>query len=285
MSFVHPFALLLLLPALALVAWLTLWHGQAALRLPGHWHRIIDATMQSFMAKQVVSRSRLPLMFWLTVWALMVFGLARPILDFGEPPAYGNLAGRVIALDVGADRDVDRQRLLAYRILDAAADVPTALVVATAEAFGVVPLTTDHAHIGRYLQVIEPDVMPVSGRAPGMAIAHAEALLAGADIVVGQVVLLTGGAVRTIEATGAGGWLRALVVEHDRVTDWEGQAERIGARLTDETSIQALIDDLDSKVADALRDSDEAAAFELAPWLMAAAAALWLLFFRRVRSS
>jgi hypothetical protein len=285
MSFVHPFALLLLLPALSLVAWLTLWRGQAVMRLPGHWHRIIDMTMQSFMAKQVVSQNRLPLLFWLTIWTLMVLGLARPILDFGEPTAYGNLAGRVIALDIGAGIDVDRQRLIAYRIVDAAPTVPTALVVATAEAFDVVPLTTDRAHLGRYLQVIKPDVMPVSGRAPGIAIVHAESLLERADIVVGQLVLLTGGRVPAAEATTPGDWLRALVVDRDRVSDWEGYADRIGARLTDETSIQAVIDDLDNEVAHAIRDSDEAAEFALGPWLIAVAALLWLFFFRRVRSS
>ena len=285
MSLIHPWALLLLLPALALMAWLTLWHGQAVMRLPGHWHRIIDITMQSFMAKQVVSRNRLPLLFWSAIWALMVLGLARPILDIGEPADYGNLAGRVIALDVGAGKTIDRQRLIAYRILAAAPTVPTALVVASSEAFDVVPLTTDHAHLNRYLQVIEPDVMPVSGRATGMAITHAESLLARADIVVGQVVLLSGGVAPVSDTTAAGDWLRALVVDRDSVADWERHADLIGARLADETSIQTIIDDLDSEVTDALRDSDQAAEFELSPWLVAAATALWLLFFRRVRSS
>ena len=285
MSLVHPWALLLLLPALALVAWLTLWHGQAVMRLPGHWHRIVDTAMQSFMAKQVVSRNRLPLLFWSAIWTLMVLGLARPILDFGEPTNYGNLAGRVIALDVGAGKNIDRQRLVAYRILAAAPTVPTALVVASSEAFDVVPLTTDHAHLTRYLQVIEPDVMPVAGRATGIAITHAESLLARAEIVVGQVVLLTGGPVPAVDTTMAGEWLRALVVDRESVADWENHADLIGARLADETSIQPLINDLDSEVADAIRDRDQAAEFDLAPWLVAAATALWLLFFRRARSS
>lgn len=285
MSFVHPLALLLLLPAAGLVAWLTLWRGQAVMILPGHWHRIIDMTMQSFMARQVVSQSRLPLLLWLAIWTLMVLGLARPILDSGEPTAYANLVGRVIVFDLGAGMDVDRQRLIAYRILDAAPTVPTALVLATAEAFSVVPLTTDRAHLDRYLKVISPDVMPVSGRAPGIAIVRAESLLAGADIVAGQLVLLTGGRVPAAEATPPGDWLRALVVNRERVAEWEGYADRTGARLTDETSIQAVIDDLDDRVADAIRDSDEAADFALGHWLIAAAAGLWLFFFRRVRSS
>jgi len=83
----------------------------------------------------------------------------------------------------------------------------------------------------------------------------------------------------------AGEWLRALVVDRESVADWEDHADLIGARLADETSIQPLINDLDSEVADAIRDRDQAAEFDLAPWLVAAATALWLLFFRRARSS
>jgi len=285
MSFVHPFVLVLLLPAFGLVAWLTLWHGQAAMSLPGHWHRAISPTMQSFMAKQVVSQNRLPLGLWLTIWTLLVLGLARPILDYGEPTIYGNLAGRVIALDIGSGVDVERQRLIAYRILDAAPTTPTALVVFTAEAFDIVPFTTDRAHIDRYLEVIEPEVMPVSGRAPGIAITHAESLLARADMVVGQLVLVTGGGVPAANATAAGDWLRALVVDRENVSAWQGYADRIGARLTDETAIGAVIDDLNAEIADALRDSDEAAEFALGPWLVGGAALLWLFFFRRIRSS
>jgi hypothetical protein len=284
MSFGQSYALLLLLPALGLVAWLTLWRGRAAMVLPGHWHKLIDTTMKSFMAQQVVSQNRLPVVLWLTIWTLLVLGLGRPTLDIGEPTDYGNLAGRVIALDIGSSIDVESQRLIAYRILDAAPTMPTALVVATAEAFDVVPFTTDRAHLDRYLQVIKSDLMPVSGRAPGIAITHAESLLARAEMAVGQLVLVTGGRVPLANATVAGDWLRALVVDRDSREAWAVYADRIGARLTDETEIRAVIDDLDSRVADALRDSDDAAEFALAPWLVGAAALFWFLFFRRIRS-
>ncbi len=285
MSFAEPRALLLLVPAITLVAWLTLRQGQAVMSLPGHWRRIIDTTMQPFMAQRVVSQIRLPVVLWSATWALLVLCLARPILDIGEPTEYGNLAGRVIALDIGAGRDIERQRLIAFRILDAAPSVPTALVVATAEAFDIVPFTTDRAHLDRYLRVIDPELMPVAGRAPGIAITHAEALLKRADMAVGQLVLVTGGGAPTIAATGAGKWLRALVVDPNGADGWQAYADRIGARVADDTSIDAVIDDLDDEVAKALRDSDDAAAYDLRPWLVSAAALLWLFFFRRIGST
>ena len=285
MSFAQPFAFLLLLPAFGLVAWLTLWRGQAGMGLPGHWHRAIDTAMQAFMAGRVVSQTRLPVVLWLAIWTLLVLALARPFLDSGDPDPSGNLAGRVIALDLGAGVDAERQRVIAYRILDAAPTTPTAVVAATGEAFDIVPFTIDRAHLDRYLQVLEPAVMPVSGRAPGMAITHAESLLARAGMVVGQLVLVTGGAAPAADATEAGDWLRAGVVDGHPGAAWEAYAARIGARLADETTIRDIIDDLDGTVADAVRDSDDASEFAVAPWLVAAAALLWLLFFRRVRSA
>jgi hypothetical protein len=285
MSFVNPLALLLLLPAAGLLAWHVLWGGRQVMRLPGRWHRIIEATMRPFMAQRVISQQRLPLTFWFVIWTLLVLALARPVLDFGAPAAYANLAGRVIAIDLGAGVDVGQQRLLAYRILDAAPQIPSALVLATAEAFDVVPLTTDRGQLDRYLQVIDAEVMPVSGWAPGIAIVHAESVLDRAGVIVGQTILLTGGRVPRADPAAPGEWLRAVVVEGDHSSAWQNYAERIGARLVDETDIQTLIDDLDDRIADTIRDSDQSGDLALTPWLVAGAALMWLFWFRRIRSS
>ena len=154
MSVVHPLAFLLLLPALAVLAWLKWWRGEAAMRLPGQWRRTVQKAMHSFMAERVVAQSRLPVWFWLSIWTLLVLALACPILDLGKPVPYSNLAGRVIAIDLGAGVDVDRQRLMVDRLLDAAPTMPTALVIATSEAFDIVPFTTDRAHVDRYLKAV-----------------------------------------------------------------------------------------------------------------------------------
>lgn len=284
MSLLHPIALLLLLPALGALAWLRFWRGEAAMTLPGGWRQTIERAMQDFMARRVVAQRRLPVWFWLAIWTLLVLALARPMLDLGKPLPYGNLAGRVIALDLGAGIPVDRQRLLVDRLLDAAPEIPTSLVIATAEAFDIVPFTTDRAHLERYLDVIDPEIMPVSGRALGIAIVHGETMLERADIAVGQLVLLTGGAAPPAEAARAGGWLRAVVVDPESVAGWEAYAERIGARLSGDDAVESVIDDLESRIADAVSDSDETSNLAGAPWLTALAAVFWLLFFRRVRS-
>lgn len=284
MSIVHPLAFLLLLPALGLLVWLKLGQSEVVRRLPGQWRQIIQEPMQAFMAGRTVAQNRLPIGFWLAIWTLLVLVLARPVFDLGTPVPYGNLAGRVIVLDLGAGLDVDRQRLLVDRFLDATPDMPTSLVIATAEAFDIVPFTTDRAHFDRYLKVINADIMPVSGRALGIAIVHGEVMLARADLAVGQLVLLTGGIVPPVAAAKVGAWLRAVVVDPSQVSNWVGYADQIGARLAGEKNIEAVIGDLDNRVADAVRDSDKASDLAMGPWLIVLAALLWLLFFRRVRS-
>lgn len=285
MSFSNPLALVLLLPAAALLAWYCLCGGRVAVRLPGRWQQAIEPPMRTLMAAQVISQNRLPLAFWLIIWTFLVVALARPMLDFGSPAAYGNLAGRVIAIDLGAGIDVTQQQRLAYRIIDAKPEIPSALVLSTAEAFDVVPLTTDRGHFERYLQVIDTEIMPVSGRAPGIAIVHAESVLERAGVIVGQIILLSGGRAPQADSAAADQWLRAIVVEAEDSSGWQNYAGQIGARLVDEGDIQSIIDDLDEEIAETIRDSDQSGDLALAPWLIAAAALLWLLFFRRVRSS
>jgi len=284
MSFAYPLALLLLLPPVAFFVWLRVFYGKSGLTLPGHWRRTIDGAMQPFMAGRVVSENALPLLFWAGLWTLLVLALARPVIGSDKPEDYGNVAGRVIALDLGAGMDIEGQRLLAYRIFDAAPHTPTALVLATSEAFDVVPFTTDRAQLERYLQVAAPEVMPMEGRAPGIAITHAEKVLSRAELVVGQLVVLTGGRAPAAIAAPGGKWLRALVVDSPSIDQWRAFADGAGARLVDETQVQSLIDQLDSEVSSALRDTNRPGDFVLAPWLLALAALLWLLFFRRVRT-
>ncbi len=285
MTFVHPMALWLLVPAGVLLAWRWLGGGRTGLRLPGHWRRVIDAAMRSFMAQRVKSDSRLPVAFWTSLWTLLVVGLAEPTLDSGAPAAYGNLAGRVLAVDLGAGEDVVEQRLLAYRILDASPETPTALVAASAESFDVVPLTTDRAQLDRYLQVLDAELMPVSGRAVGIAIVHSEQLLERAGVIVGQTVLLTGGLAPPADSAKAGAWLRALVVARPHPPGWETYAEHTGAQFVNGESLSEVLEALDDEVADVIRDADRSGDFPLGYWLVAVATVLWILFFRRLRSA
>ena len=283
MSFAAPWILLLLLPAYVALAWLKITWRSGAARLPGDWRRVIEPVLQPFMARYAASDAPPRVGLALAIWTLLVLALAHPSFDTGKSTRYANLAGRVIALDLGAEADIRRQRLAAVRLIEAAPDVPTAIVAATSESFEAVPMTTDRAHLERYLQALDAEVMPVGGRFLELAAAHGEALLSRASMLAGQVVLISGGAPPAHGAVKPPQWPRALVIVGDgfHAPQWRAYARQTQAQLTDVDGLAPLSRDLQRDMQRAERQSDRAARWDLTPWLSGAALLLWLGFFRR----
>ena len=282
----HPLALLLLLPALVLALSPRAARAFVPAGLPGDWAKVIVPELRPLAAGGTPEVARDgALAVPLAIWCLLVLALAGPGIESGTRQGFGNLAGRVIVLDLGAGADVTAQRVAANRLLDLAPEVPTAIVAATADAFDVMPLTRDRRQIDRYLQVVDPGLMPLGGRATGLAIGHAEGLLQRAGIVVGQVVLVTGGTPPASPPGAASGWLRAVVVVRtgsDRQREaWRGYAVTAAARLADDETLAPVAQDLARTAALAARQAGEWVRLDLTPLPIAAAAVLWLLLFRR----
>lgn len=278
----HPLALLLLLPGAALL-WLHRRRG--AVGLPGDWARLIERPLRSFVAGRAVLRAGASVTLPVVIWGLLVLAIARPGIALGTGPEFTNIAGRVIALDLGAGVDINRQRHAAAQVLEMDPGMPTALVLVTGDAFDVVPLTRDRAFLGRYLNVVSPDVMPVEGRSPAIALAHAEAILTRAGIVAGQVVLITGGPVPDRSTVPPAQWLRAVVVRPEERDAWEAFAAGTGARLIAPDDLSGIGADLQDAVASARRQLGSSGRLDLTPILAGIAAALWLLLFRRRRAA
>jgi hypothetical protein len=276
-----PVFLWLLLPALAVLIWRLSRYDTGSVALPGNWNRIIEPALQSFMSRSAISDTRPRFALLLGMWTLLVLALAQPGIENAGTPDYANIAGRAIVLDLGAQASIHRQRLAVTRLLDAAPAVPTAIVMATSESFEAVPLTVDRAHLERYLQVIEPDIMPVAGRALELAAAHGEGLLDRASIIAGQVVVISGGPPPPADTVMPPRWPRALIITDGDPADWSTYADKTGARLRDIDEVGAIVQDLDRDIARALRQSEQPARHELTPWLIAAGLLLWLALFRR----
>jgi hypothetical protein len=63
----------------------------------------------------------------LAIWLLLVLALARPGIELESGGSYTNIAGRVIAIDLGAGGDIHRQRRAIFRLLEADPQIPTAM--------------------------------------------------------------------------------------------------------------------------------------------------------------
>ena len=282
MSFGLPIALLLLLPLTAAGA--LIWrHGDVAVAaLPGHWRRLVEPRLRAYLGRGIAEGRNPQLALCLAVLTVLVVALSRPALDSAQAPDYGNLTGRVVVLDLSGAANVTDERLFVQRLIEESPEVPTALVAVAADAFDVVPLTTDGSYLLRYLQVVEPELMPRTGRALNLGLAHAQSVLTAAGIVAGQVVLVSGGEPpRNSPIAPTTQALRDIVVPEARMPAWADYATASGARLDGLADVPRIVAELNEAVDALTRTRTKDQRFDLTPWLIGLAMLLWLGLFRR----
>ena len=279
----HPLALLLLLPTAGLI-WLMRRGGRHLARLPGDWERLVTPALRGVLARSASQGSTPQVAAVFALWLLLVFAIAGPAVEVDDLDDFANIAGRVIAFDLGGGADIHSQRLMAATLLDATPEIPTALVVASGDAFNVVPLTTDRAFLDRYLNVIAPDVMPLEGRALQVTVAQAEGILTLAGVLAGQVVLLSGGEPPVPGAALPPRWSRVVVTDPALRDRWQVFADTLGAGLATYDDLGTATDAFTQRVDELRQASNRAAVHDLTPYLLGVAVLLWLGLFRQRRA-
>ncbi|MEX2518970.1 MAG: hypothetical protein WD969_06525 [Paracoccaceae bacterium] len=281
MSIVAPLALLLLIPVAAAILLFRNSGPLGSSGLPGDWERLIDAPLRRRLALGLAGRDRTRIWLALAAAAFLILALARPVLERDGAPDYANLAGRVLVIEMAPGVDPAPQRRIAERLIDAWPDMPTAIVAVAGAGFDVAPLTTDRAHLLRYLKALAPHLMPERGRRPGAGVVHAEALLARAGVIAGQIVLLPALAPAGPRPGGGGGALRAVIVPDALRDDWGNEAAAWGAALVEEGDVTPVLTALKDACRDARLSAAPGSALDLRSWLTGAAALCWLGLFRR----
>ena len=186
------------LPAVVLLT-LALARRQLA---PGSWQRIVDPALIPF----VLSRRQMKGMsqrWWLVALGgvLATLALAGPSWNRVEQPVFRSEQAIVVALDMSRSmdaQDVSPSRLLRAKlkildILEARSSGQTALIVYSANAFTVTPLTTDSDTVAALVNSLATDIMPSRGSYPLAAISKGRQLLEQAGVLFGEVVLITDG--------------------------------------------------------------------------------------------
>ena len=280
----YPLVLLLLVPAISAFAWIARRGDLYSARLPGDWERLVKPPLRTIVGREATQGGAPQLLSFFFLWVVLVTAIARPVWKLEDAVNFPNIAGRVIAMDLGGGADIHSQRLAAAALIDSAPDVPTALVVGSGDAFNVVPLTTDRDFIDRYLNVITPDVMPVEGQAIPVTVAHSEAILTRAGVVVGQVILLVGGEPPTLDNKYIPRWERVVVTDPGTRDKWGGYANYLGAHLVSYDDLTTVVDALEREIERARNRGDRAAVHDLTPYLLGIAVLLWLTLFRRRRT-
>lgn len=170
---------------------------------PGSWQHLIDPALAPHVLSGARSSSGRDLR-WLLVGLVGVIGslaLAGPAWERIEQPVFRSDQALVVALDLSRSMDAQdvspsrltRARLKILDLLDRRASGQTALVVYSANAFTVTPLTSDTDTIAALVNSLSTDIMPSRGSYPPAAIQKGRQLLEQADVPAGEVLLVTDG--------------------------------------------------------------------------------------------
>ncbi len=194
--FLTPLWFLALLP-LGLLLWIVA-RGASGVNA---WRKVVDERLLAALSVggSVGARRWRPLWLLAAGWTIAVIALANPTFERQATPAFRDDAARVVALDLSRSMladdltptRLDRARYKLADIVRRTADGQVALVAFAGDAFAVAPLTDDGQTVLAMLDALSPEVMPVQGSRPDLAIALGADLLQQAGARAGEVVLLT----------------------------------------------------------------------------------------------
>lgn len=192
--FLRPQALWLLLPAILAVLWA--WRRSQVARA---WAGVCDPELLA--AQQLpgehAGRAHLWLML-IAAWVLPL-ALAGPAWQQLPQPLMQSIAARVIALDLSRSMDaadlrpsrLDRARFRIRDLLKEEPDTRTALLVFSAQAHRVVPLTDDHDTIRHLLDSLGTELLPPAAARLAPALDEALALMQAGGALQGEVLLIS----------------------------------------------------------------------------------------------
>ncbi len=189
---------LLLIPVIVAVAVLLAKRQLGA----GHWRDVIDPVLIPHVLSRTPGRG-VDYRWWLLGVAGIVaaVAMAGPAWQRIEQPVFRAEQAVVVALDLSRSMDAQdiepsrlaRARLKILGMLERRQSGQTALLVYTANAFTVTPLTDDTDTIAALVNSLSTDIMPSRGSYPEVGIRKGLSLLEQAGVGYGEVLLITDG--------------------------------------------------------------------------------------------
>jgi Ca-activated chloride channel homolog len=194
--FLRPWWLVALPIGVALILYVFRVHASG-----GGWRRVVDRALQPLVltgADRYAGR-RGPLIAALAAWAVATIALAGPTWERLPVPAFRSEEALVVALDLSRSMDaadlapsrLSRAKLKLLSLLERRGGGQTGLVVFSAHAFTVTPLTTDTRTIASLVAALSTDIMPSRGTRIQAGLEKSAALLRQANVGEGRILLMT----------------------------------------------------------------------------------------------
>ena len=169
---------------------------------PGSWKSVVDPELLPFVLSRIPGPGR-DYRWWLLglCGTIAAVALAGPVWQRIEQPVFRAEQALVLALDLSRSMDaqdvapsrIARAKLKILDILERRKSGQTALLVYSANAFTVTPLTDDTDTIALLVNSLSTDIMPSRGSYPEVAIRKGRQLLDQASVGYGEVLLITDG--------------------------------------------------------------------------------------------
>ncbi|MFQ3334122.1 MAG: Ca-activated chloride channel family protein [Woeseiaceae bacterium] len=169
---------------------------------PGDWFNLVEPELIPYvLSRHQIQENKFKWWLITIVMILTLVALAGPTWERLDQPAYRMEQSLVIALDLSRSMNaqdvkpdrITRARLKILDILKLRRSAQVALIVYSANAFTVTPLTTDSETIASLVGSLDTGIMPSRGSYPAAAIDKAVLLLKQASAVNGEVLLVTDG--------------------------------------------------------------------------------------------
>ncbi len=262
----------------------------------GDWTRVADpALLRALEAfgRVAPGGGGMPGRAGLTVAALLVLALAGPAAERRDALSFRNLDGVVFVVDLSPSvlENPRWPQLLTMGRFGVAAlgSRPAGLVVFAGDAYVATDVTADTAQLGQDLSVLGPDTVPDPGSRPDRGLRLAARMLREAEVLEGDVVLLTDGGglgpeslAAAAEIAGQGARL-SIVQIGDVSAETRAHVAVGGGRAFGLADADALAAWLSDAARTRLERQDYPLLFwhDLGRWLLALALLPALLLFRR----
>jgi Ca-activated chloride channel family protein len=168
----------------------------------GRWRAFVDEALQPYVltGSNVAFRERHTAMIAaMCAWALATIALAGPTWERLPVPAVRSDESLVVVLDLSRSMDavdveparLTRAKLKLLSLLELRESGQTGLVVFSAHAFTVAPLTSDVRTVALLVASLSSDIMPSRGSYPEAGMEKAAQLLRQSGAIRGEILLIT----------------------------------------------------------------------------------------------
>lgn len=242
---------LLALPLLAALGW---WLATRRGGI-GDWQRAGDAALIAAMAalgRLERASGRSALWALLATVSLIVLALAGPAVERRDTLSFRNLDGVLFVLDASPSMVEGTgwsQVQTAARFGVASLGTrPGGLIVYAGDAYVASDMTLDHLQLGQTMSLIGPETVPDAGSRPARALLLAAEMLGTAQVLAGDVILLTDGAglaaesLQAASAIAGQGARLSLVAVGEAGPAFATHAAAGGGRVFGLSEVEALAD-------------------------------------------